>query len=86
MLYANGLKIQPFSKISQNTAMNRYNLIKRLQIAFKEAGISEAELARRANMNQPTVHRILGGESTDPKAKQPRRNGCRSWLFATRLI
>lgn len=67
MLYANGLKIQPFSKISQNTAMNRYNLIKRLQIAFKEAGISEAELARRANMNQPTVHRILGGESTDPR-------------------
>lgn len=67
MLYVNGLKIQPFSKISQNTAMNRYNLIKRLQVVFKEAGISEAELARRANMNQPTVHRILSGESTDPR-------------------
>ena len=29
--------------------------------------VNEAELAKRSNINQPTVHRILSGESKNPR-------------------
>ncbi|WP_052081037.1 LexA family transcriptional regulator [Pseudomonas sp. ML96] len=34
---------------------------------LKELGLNETELARRAGVAQPTAHRILGGESSNPR-------------------
>ncbi len=31
------------------------------------AGMSEAELSRRSKVKQPTIHRIITGESKDPR-------------------
>lgn len=39
----------------------------RLLNAMKERGWSEGELARRAGLKQPTVHRIISGQSKDPR-------------------
>lgn len=39
----------------------------RIQEVLKEKGWSVAELARRSGMKQPTVHRIVHGDSKDPK-------------------
>jgi SOS-response transcriptional repressor LexA len=39
----------------------------RLRSALVEKGYSEGELARRSGTKQPTVHRILSGESTSPR-------------------
>ena len=42
----------------------------RIKAAMKAAGIrSEGELARLSGVTQPTVHRILSGESEDPRRK-----------------
>ena len=47
--------------------MNSEKIKTRLNRMLRLAGISEAELARRAKMNQPTVHRIMAGDSSDPR-------------------
>lgn len=39
----------------------------RLREAMTEMGLSEGELARRAGLKQPTIHRILTGQSKDPR-------------------
>jgi len=39
----------------------------RIRKALKEQGLSEAELARRSRVPQPTVHRIVSGESKSPR-------------------
>lgn len=39
----------------------------RLRSILVEKGYSEGELARRSGTKQPTVHRILSGESTSPR-------------------
>lgn len=35
---------------------------------MQHSGISEAELARRSNIPQPTLHKILSGKTDDPRA------------------
>lgn len=47
--------------------MNKETIRSRLQRMLWLAGISEAELARQSGMNQPTVHRIMAGDSADPR-------------------
>jgi transcriptional regulator with XRE-family HTH domain len=59
--------LQPLSVIDQNTGMNSEKIKTRLNRMLRLTGISEAELARRAKMNQPTVHRIMAGDSSDPR-------------------
>lgn len=66
-IYQYGYSLQPLSVIAQNTEMNTEKIKARLNRMLKLAGISEAELARRAKMNQPTVHRIMSGDSSDPR-------------------
>jgi len=39
----------------------------RIRKALKDQGLSEAELARRSGVPQPTVHRIVSGESKSPR-------------------
>lgn len=39
----------------------------RVASLMREKGWSEGELARRAGLKQPTVHRIIAGESKDPR-------------------
>jgi SOS-response transcriptional repressor LexA len=41
------------------------NILRRLMY---ERGITEAELARRTNIPQPTLHKILSGKTGDPRA------------------
>lgn len=41
----------------------------RLRARLKGMGISESELARRAKVPQPTINRILSGESESPRKK-----------------
>lgn len=45
--------------------MSLGNRVKRLMDQF---GWSEGELARRAGLHQPTLHRIISGASRDPRA------------------
>jgi len=40
---------------------------KRLAAKLQELGWSENELARRSGVTQPTIHRIITGESQDPR-------------------
>jgi len=39
-----------------------------LHYLMQSQGISEAELARRSNIPQPTLHKILSGKTDDPRA------------------
>src|SRR3990167_1003734 len=43
-------------------------LIHNLRALMKKAGINEAELSRRTNIHQATVHKILAGKTEDPRA------------------
>lgn len=43
------------------------SLGERVKELMEEKGWSEGELARRAGLRQPTVHRIITGESKDPR-------------------
>ena len=43
-------------------------LIRNLRALMKKIGINEAELARRTNIPQATVHKILAGKTEDPRA------------------
>ena len=43
-------------------------LIHNLRALMKKAGINEAELSRRTNIPQATVHKILAGKTEDPRA------------------
>lgn len=47
--------------------MNKEKIRARLHQMLRLAGISETELARQSGMNQPTVHRIMAGDSADPR-------------------
>lgn len=42
-------------------------IAKRLAMKLKELGLSENELARRSHVPQPTINRILSGESQSPR-------------------
>lgn len=42
-------------------------ITERIQTKLKEKGWSASELARQTHINQPTIHRILSGESREPK-------------------
>ncbi|PIZ05181.1 MAG: hypothetical protein COY58_00575 [Gammaproteobacteria bacterium CG_4_10_14_0_8_um_filter_38_16] len=43
-------------------------LIHNLRALMKKAGLNEAELSRRTNIPQATVHKILAGKTEDPRA------------------
>lgn len=43
-------------------------LIRNLRNLMKKAGLNEAELSRRTNIPQATVHKILTGKTEDPRA------------------
>tara|TARA_Y100001973_G_C5164080_1_gene315116 strand:+ start:233 stop:1021 length:789 start_codon:yes stop_codon:yes gene_type:complete len=56
----------PYSNLNHgDTQMNR--LGERIKDLMTEKGWSEGELARRAGLKQPTVHRIIAGTSKDPR-------------------
>lgn len=44
-----------------------------LQRLIQEAGLNQAELARRTGVAQPVVHRLCTGETVDPKLSTLRR-------------
>src|SRR5579862_3131617 len=44
------------------------SLTANLHRLMQNSGISEAELARRSNVPQPTLHKILSGKTDDPRA------------------
>ncbi|MCQ2048799.1 Cro/CI family transcriptional regulator [Stutzerimonas stutzeri] len=46
---------------------------KRLAAKLEELGWSEGELKRRSGVSQPTVHRIITGESQDPRQSNVER-------------
>lgn len=46
---------------------NPTTIAERLQKLMEEQGVGENELARRASVTQPTIHRILKGESKSPR-------------------
>lgn len=52
----------------------------RLRKAMQDAGMSGGELSRRSGATQPTIHRILSGESASP-----RRNNIESMAKALRV-
>lgn len=66
-IYESVYQLQELSGIAQNERMDTNKIALRLQNMLKQARISEAELARRAKMHQPTVNRIVKGESNDPR-------------------
>jgi len=54
----------------ENALMNKAPLKDRLADLMRSRKIvSEAELARRSGVNQPTIHRILTGESKNPRTE-----------------
>lgn len=66
--------MQPLSYLFDNTEMNtdKYKaantqIIERLNELAKYRDLSPSEIARRTSVPQPTVHRILSGQSEDPK-------------------
>jgi transcriptional regulator with XRE-family HTH domain len=44
------------------------NLASNLRHLIKRSNINEAELARKTNIPQPTLHKILTGKTVDPRA------------------
>lgn len=43
-------------------------LIRNLRALMRKAGVNEAELSRKTNIPQATVHKILAGKTEDPRA------------------
>jgi SOS-response transcriptional repressor LexA len=66
--------MQPVSNLIDNTEMNndKYKaansqIISKLNTLAETSNINPSEIARRSGVPQPTVHRILSGQSEDPK-------------------
>src|SRR3989338_4542890 len=55
-------KIQLLKKPSHST------LTEQLQQLIATQGLNEADLARKTNIPQPTLHKILAGKTADPRA------------------
>ena len=73
-IYASALIMQPISILFDNTEMNneKYKaanslVIKKLNELALLKDLNPSEIARRSGVPQPTVHRILSGQSVDPK-------------------
>lgn len=78
-IYANALVMQEKKHMSNNAELNKPakigeemntvidQAIERLNAEANKKGLSIAELARISGVSQPTAHRILSGQSDDPK-------------------
>lgn len=55
------------TKACKNTHMNNSFSLYKILDAMESLEVSEAELARLAGLNQPTVHRIISGKSSSPR-------------------
>ena len=73
-IYANVLLLQPVYELIDNTEMNndKYKdansaVISKLNELMLSQNMNQTEMARRSSVPQPTVHRILSGQSDDPK-------------------
>ncbi len=52
------------SEVQSNSEANLHSVLRKLMI---EVHVSEAELARKTNIPQPTLHRILSGATRSPR-------------------
>lgn len=73
-IYGKVLLMQPSFKLFNNTEMNNdkykaanLRIISKLNELATSMDLSPTEIARRSGVPQPTVHRILSGQSEDPK-------------------
>jgi SOS-response transcriptional repressor LexA len=73
-IYGKVLLMQPICELIDNTDMNndKYKaanlaVIRQLNELMARQDINQTEMARLSGVPQPTVHRILSGQSDDPK-------------------
>jgi SOS-response transcriptional repressor LexA len=73
-IYTSALITQGFSNLFHNTKMNndKYKqanaaIVRQLNDIATDQDLTPTEIARRTSVPQPTVHRILSGQSEDPK-------------------
>ena len=73
-IYAKVLLMQPVLNLFDNTEMNndKYKaansqIISKLNTLAESNNLNPSEIARRTGVPQPTIHRILSGQSEDPK-------------------
>jgi transcriptional regulator with XRE-family HTH domain len=59
--------LAPLAALSSNTFMDKTDIGETLRKLMALADISENELARQTGVPQPTINRILKGESKDPR-------------------
>ncbi len=60
------IKVISLALSHSKTQKSLGNILK--QLMQEKGNLSETELARQINLPQPTVHRILSGETSDPRA------------------
>ena len=72
MRFRSGDKTQPY-RLKQYALMPgicglfEMAISERLRDCLKEKGCPEGELSRQSGVTQPTIHRILSGESSSPR-------------------